>query len=165
MKKRSLAMNDAFIGGGFSASTLLDMNRDDAPDLVFRDTLAAQCFDALPSVIKIMNAAGRIVFYNRAAFQYYGPRIAWARWPHECDDLFHGDDQEARRLAREKVFRLGVGVRVDLRTIRFDYTPRWHEFDLTPLFDSRQLVAGILIRMTDIQDRRRETAAAGGLAH
>ncbi len=158
-------MNDAAIGGGLPASVMLDMNREGAPDLVSCATFATQCFDALPNVIKIMNAAGRIVFYNRAAFQYYGPRIAWARLPHECDDLFHRDDQAARRLAREKVFRLGVGVRVDLRTIRFDYTPRWHEFDHTPLFDSRQLVAGILIRMTDIQDRPRETAAPDGFAH
>ena len=76
-----------------------------------------------------------------------------ARLPHERDELFHQDDLEARTQAREKVLRHGIAVRVDLRAIRFDYEPRWHAYELTPLFDKFQLVTGILVRMTEIPDR------------
>ncbi len=148
-------MNDAATGARLSRTVLSELRHAGKPDLASCDALAAQCFDALPNPIKIMNAAEHIVFYNRAAFQYFGPRVAWARSPGECDQLFHHEDHIARRQAREKVLKHGVPLRIDLRAIRFDYVPIWHEFDLTPLFDASQKVTGVLVRMTNIEEPRR----------
>ncbi len=117
------------------------------------DRLMAQCLDALPELIEMTDARGQAVFFNRAAFQYFGPGIVW---PKEQDRLCHPDDHEARREARDKVLRRGVRARVAWRAVRFDYTPRWHLCDLTPLFDQRALVTGMLIRMTDFQDQPRD---------
>ena len=118
------------------------------------ESTLAQCFDALPSPIAMTNASGLITFYNRAAFQYYGPRIAWAKTPAERDPLFHPNDLPRRRAARDRVLRQGERVRVELRALRVDYRHRWHLFDLTPLFDAAARVFGMLIVMTDIHDTR-----------
>lgn len=115
-------------------------------------SLLAQCFDAMPSPIKTMNKTGLITFYNRAAFQYFGPRIAWARSPAERDSLFHPNDLPRRKAARERVLHHGESIRVELRAMRFDYCYRWHAFDLTPLFAAASTVSGLLVVMTDIHD-------------
>lgn len=146
-------MTGKAVGDRFPGALLSGMGRTGAPGFAACDTLTAQCLDAMPILIKIVNTMNRIVFYNRAAYQYFGPRIAWARSPPESDELFHLDDRETKRLSKEKVLRRGLAVRVDLRAIRFDYVARWHAFDATPLFDTSQMVTGMLIRMTDIQDQ------------
>lgn len=148
-------MKGMAVDNRFSGSVLSRLGHAEKPDLASCDALAAQCFDALPDPIKIMNAQGGIAFYNRAAFKYFGPRIAWAHLPHERDPLFHHEDLDVRRKARDKAFRLAVPVCVELRAIRYDYVARWHAFNITPLFDAGQTVTGVLIRMTDIENEPR----------
>ena len=123
------------------------------PDSEFWDGMMAQCLDALPVMIWVTNARGGITFYNRAAYQYHGPRIALAREAHERADLFSPEDFATKSAARARALRTGLEVRVCLRTIRYDYTSRWHAFHLTPLFGKPCMVTGLLITMTDIHDQ------------
>jgi hypothetical protein len=143
------------------AAVLSELGCPRGPALEYCDTLLAQCFDAMPYGVKVMNAAAKVVFYNRAAYEYFGPRIVWARLPHERDHLFHPDDLPARCAARERVLRDGLSVRVPVRAIRYDYTMHWYTFDLTPLFDKASMVTGALVRMSEMPDPDRCAAATG----
>lgn len=139
------------IGGDRCLAGLLsEAGRPSSPDIEFCDTVMAQCLDALPIMLWVTNVRGGITFHNRAAYQYHGPRIALGTLPYERADLFHHEDFPLKNAARERVLRTGLDVRVNLRTIRYDYTPRWHAFHLTPLFGKASMIMGLLIAMTDI---------------
>ena len=126
--------------------------------MAFCDTLMAQCFDALPVMLWVMNPKGGVIFYNRATYQYYGPGIAAALHGGQSGPLFHPHDAEAREAARRRALRTGLDVHVDLRAIRYDYMPRWHEMRLKPLFNKAPVIAGLLVTMTDIHDGREDAS-------
>jgi PAS domain S-box-containing protein len=123
--------------------------------------LMAQVLDAISDMIIVMNADGRMLFCNRAAYQFHGPGLTLAKLPHEKDCLYHQDDQGIWRTATEQVLRNGVNVKVVLRAVRYDYSPRWHAFNITPLFDKTSRAIAVLIRMTDIHDHYRPERPAG----
>lgn len=153
MVKRGLIMSTSIAEDHCLTGLLPETGGVVSPDSEFCDTMMAQCLDALPVMIWVTNARGGITFYNRAAYQYHGPRIALAREAHERADLFSPEDFVTKSAARARALRTGLEVRVCLRTIRYDYTSRWHAFHLTPLFGKPCMVTGLLITMTDIHDQ------------
>ena len=116
------------------------------------ERIMSQCLDAMPEIVLIVNRDGRSVFWNRAAHDYFGPRVAQARWPHERDALFHPDDRAARHAARHRALREGVALTLPLRAMRFDHTMHQHDFVVTPLYDSVARTVALLVISTPADD-------------
>jgi len=135
---------------------VLRVGRDEGgkPDPAVPDVVMAQCLDALPEAIFVLNPTGKTVFFNRAAYRYFGPGIDWSRSPEERDHLFHPDDRGPRREARERALKQGLRTRHSVRAVRIDYAPRWQSVELTPLFDRNAMIIGAVVRMTDIHEQR-----------
>ncbi len=152
-------MVPAFTEARAPSAVLLEPDGETGREFEVCDPLMTQCLDALPEMIMVLNAAGKVIFHNRAAFQYFGPCLAWALWPEDRRELFHANDIHTRREARETVLRHGVTARGLVRPIRYDYMPRWHTYQLTPLFDARALVTGLMVRMADIHDQHEASGA------
>lgn len=144
-------MRPSVAGERFLASWVSASGYVGSPDVDLCDTLMAQCLDALPLAIWITNAGGGIAFYNRAAYRYYGPRIALPGAP---GHLFHHDDFDTSQAAGRRAVRTGLSIGLDVRALRYDHTPFWHALHFTPLFGKTSMVNGLLTTMTGIDGPR-----------
>ena len=154
-------MSRAMTGNRFLSSLIVDVCPTSVAGIDYYEALLTQCLDALPVKINLSNADGAIAHFNRASYEYHGPRIAWSGLSYERNGLFHDDDIDVARSAQTKALRSGLSVQIELRAIRFDYLPRWHACMFTPLFNKAQSVSGVLVTMSDIHDQRTAPRSGG----
>ncbi|MEG4021525.1 PAS domain S-box protein [Microcoleus sp. S13C4] len=111
--------------------------------------------DAVPQLMWINTADGRLEFCNEHWKSYTGMRPAEFPLAAPVLQLFHPDDLPTVVATRTKAIETGESYEFECRVRRFDSTYRWHLARLVPIKDRRGQVvqwAGIGI---DIDDRKR----------
>ena len=154
-------MDNDIIGNQILRSLLSGCDVPVTGEMELCDQLAAQCLDALPVMLMVLGPRSESVFFNRAAYCYFGPQLAWVKTLAQREQLVHSDDLDAKRATLEKMRQTGQNVSVDLRVIRADYAPRWHRLHITPLFDKIARIVGSLVTAIDIHEHYRGTGVAG----
>ena len=110
--------------------------------------------DAIPQLIVAIGADGAFLYANQAVVDYTGLTTEDVR-SGSLREVFHPEDFERLRDARDAAISRGVPFEDERRVRRRDGQYRWHLIHYNPLRDE----AGNVIRWyatgTDIEDRRR----------
>src|SRR6266566_5673103 len=110
--------------------------------------------DAIPQLIVAIGADGTFLYANQAVVDYTGLTTEDVR-SGSLREVFHPEDFERLRDARDAAISRGVPFEDERRVRRRDGQYRWHLIHYNPLRDE----AGNVIRWyatgTDIEDRRR----------
>ncbi len=134
--------------------------------------------EAIPQMVWIANAEGRVEYANRRWFDYTQLAVEEATlfgW----DRLLHPEDVERTRSAWERAMQSGATFEIEHRLRRAsDGNHRWHLVRAVPLRTQTGEIANWLGTCTEIEDQKRaETATfeeqklkgigrlAGGVAH
>ncbi|MBE9167953.1 PAS domain S-box protein [Pleurocapsales cyanobacterium LEGE 06147] len=118
--------------------------------------------DAVPQLIWINDANGKVQFFNQRWQVYTG--VSLKLDVEVCDKIVHPEDLQLVFEARTKAIQILEAYEVECRLKRFDQTYRWHLARVVPFKDSRGQVLYWFGTATDIDDIKRVEAEQRFLA-
>lgn len=118
--------------------------------------------DAVPQLIWIKDANGKIQFFNRRWQVYTGvtPQLNVEVW----DEIVHPEDLQLVLATKTRAIQRGEAYEIECRLKRFDRTYRWHLARVVPFKDDRERVLYWFGTATDIEDIKRVEAEQRFLA-
>jgi len=110
--------------------------------------------DAIPQLITVIGADGIFQYANQAVLEYAGLTKEEVR-AGKFQEVFHPEDTERLRDARDAAISHGVPFEYERRVRRADGQYRWFLVQYKPLRDERGDVIRWYAAATDIDDRKR----------
>ncbi len=110
--------------------------------------------DAVAQTIIVLNPDGRVIYANRVALEYMGLSLDDVRADDFRVRVFHSDDVQRVRKAREKGLSGTVPFENEQRALGKDGKYRWFLIHYNPLLDESGKVIRWYATGTDIDDRK-----------
>jgi formate hydrogenlyase transcriptional activator len=110
--------------------------------------------DAVAQTIVVLNPDGRVTYANRVALEYMGLSLDDVRADDFRARVFHPDDMQRVREAREKGLSGTVPFENEQRALGKDGKYRWFLIRYNPLLDESGRVIRWYATGTDIEDRK-----------
>ena len=110
--------------------------------------------DLIPQTIVVLNPNGKAIYANRVALEYTGLSLDEVRADNFRDRVFHPEDIQRLREARQKGLSGTVPFENEQRVLGKDGKYRWFLIRYNPLLDERKNVLRWYATGTDIQDRK-----------
>jgi formate hydrogenlyase transcriptional activator len=110
--------------------------------------------DLIPQTIVVLNPDGKAIYANRVALEYTGLSLDEVRADNFRDRVFHPEDIQRLREARQKGLSGTVPFEDEQRALGKDGKYRWFLIRYNPLLDERKNVLRWYATGTDIQDRK-----------
>ena len=110
--------------------------------------------DAVAQTIVVLNPDGRVIYANRVALEYMGLSLDDVRADDFRARVFHPDDVQRVREAREKGLSGTVPFENEQRALGKDGKYRWFLIRYNPLVDESGKVIRWYATGTDIEDRK-----------
>jgi len=138
---------------GIRATDIEDLKRAEA-DLCQDEVELGRIVDLIPQTIVVLNPEGKAVYANRVALEYMGLSLDEVRANGFRDGMFHPEDVQRLREARQKGFSGRVPFETEERALGKNAKYRWFLVRYNPLLDERGNVVRWYATGTDIQDRK-----------
>ena len=114
--------------------------------------------DLVAQTIVVLNPAGKAIYANRVVLEYTGLSLDEVRADNFRDRVFHPEDIQSLREARQKGLSGTVPFENEQRALGKDGKYRWFLVRYNPLLDERKNVLRWYATGTDIQDRKQTEA-------
>ncbi len=124
------------------------------PKLVPDEQELRRIIDLIPQTIVVLNPDGKAIYANRVALEYTGLSLDELRADNFRDRVFHPEDIQRLREARQKGLSGTVPFENEQRALGKDGKYRWFLIRYNPLLDERKNVLRWYATGTDIQDRK-----------
>jgi formate hydrogenlyase transcriptional activator len=124
------------------------------PNLLPDEQELRRIIDLIPQTIVVLNPNGRAIYANRVALEYTGLSLDELRADNFRDRVFHPEDLQRLREARQKGLSGTVPFENEQRALGKDGKYRWFLIRYNPLLDERKNVLRWYATGTDIQDRK-----------
>jgi PAS domain S-box-containing protein len=124
------------------------------PKLLPDEQELQRIFDLIPQTIVVLNPNGKAIYANRVALEYTGLSLHEVRADNFRDRVFHPEDIQRLREARQKGLSGTVPFENEQRALGKDGQYRWFLIRYNPLLDERKNVLRWYATGTDIQDRK-----------
>src|SRR5438874_1683423 len=111
--------------------------------------------DAIPQAIIVLSPEGRPLYTNRAALEYTGLSLEKLRAEDYRARIFHPEDLERLREARQSALSRPVPFSHEQRALGKDGRYRWFLICYNPLLDADGRIVRWYATGTDIDDRKR----------
>src|SRR6266404_4741369 len=111
--------------------------------------------DAIPQAIIVLSPEGRPLYTNRAALEYTGLSLEEVRAEDYRARIFHPEDLERLREARQSTLSRPVPFSHEQRALGKDGRYRWFLICYNPLLDADGRIVRWYATGTDIDDRKR----------
>jgi len=111
--------------------------------------------DAIPQAIIVLSPEGRPLYTNRAALEYTGLSLEEVRAEDYRARIFHPEDLERLREARQSALSRPVPFSHEQRALGKDGRYRWFFICYNPLLDGEGRIVRWYATGTDIDDRKR----------
>jgi PAS domain S-box-containing protein len=146
VKKWPTVEIEGFVRAVVSADTAVGMARAETADRII---------DAMPHCIMVLSAEGRALDANLVTLAYTGLSLEEVQSDAWRARIFHPDDVERLRYARQRALARGVPFENEQRVRRKDGQYRWFLIQYNPLRDDDGNVVRWYATGTDIEDRKR----------
>jgi formate hydrogenlyase transcriptional activator len=110
--------------------------------------------DLIAQTIVVLNPAGKAIYANRVTLEYTGLSLDEVRADNFRDRVFHPEDIQRLREARDKGLSGAVPFENEQRALGKDGKYRWFLVRYNPLLDEKGNVLRWYATGTDIQDRK-----------
>ena len=110
--------------------------------------------DLIPQTIVVLNPNGKAIYANHVALEYTGLSLDEVRADNFRDRVFHPEDIQRLREARQNGLSGTVPFENEQRALGKDGKYRWFLIRYNPLLDERKNVLRWYATGTDIQDRK-----------
>jgi len=124
------------------------------PKLLPDEQELRRIIDLIPQTIVVLNPDGKAIYANRVALEYTGLSLDELRADNFRDRVFHPEDIQRLREARQKGLSGTVPFENEQRALSKDGKYRWFLIRYNPLLDERKNVLRWYATGTDIQDRK-----------
>ena len=124
------------------------------PKLLPDEQELRRIIDLIPQTIVVLNPDGKAIYANRVALEYTGLSLDELRADNFRDRVFHPEDIQRLRKARQKGLSGTVPFENEQRALGKDGKYRWFLIRYNPLLDERKNVLRWYATGTDIQDRK-----------
>src|ERR1700732_3171782 len=124
------------------------------PKLLPDEQELRRIIDLIPQTIVVLNPSGKAIYANRVALEYTGLSLDEVRADNFRDRVFHPEDIQRLREARQKGLSGTVPFETEQRALGKDGKYRWFLIRYNPLLDERKNVLRWYATGTDIQDRK-----------
>jgi formate hydrogenlyase transcriptional activator len=124
------------------------------PKLLPDEQELRRIIDLIPQTIVVLNPDGKAIYANRVALEYTGLSLDELRADNFRDRVFHPEDIQRLREARQKGLSGTVPFENEQRALGKDGKYRWFLIRYNPLLDERKNVLRWYATGTDIQDRK-----------
>jgi formate hydrogenlyase transcriptional activator len=138
---------------GIRATDIGDLKRAEAV-LCQDEVELGRIVDLIPQTIVVLNPEGKAVYANRVALEYMGLSLDEVRADGFRERVFHPEDVQRLREARQKGFSGTVPFENEQRALGKNGKYRWFLIRYNPLLDERGNVVRWYATGTDIQDRK-----------
>jgi PAS domain S-box-containing protein len=113
-----------------------------------------QLIDVVPQYMCVDGTDGNVVYANDRLLDYFGITLEEAQANNFRARVFHPEDLDRVRLAREDAISRGVSWEVEARIRRKDGQYRWFIIRFNPLRDEQGNIIRWYAAGTDIEDRK-----------
>src|SRR6516162_9982983 len=113
-----------------------------------------QLIDIVPQYMCVDGADGNVLYANDRLLDYFGLTLEEAQASNFRTRVFHPEDLDRLRLAREDAISRGVSWEVEARILRKDGQYRWFLIRFNPLRDEQGNIVRWYAAGTDIEDRK-----------
>ncbi|MGC1298563.1 MAG: PAS domain S-box protein, partial [Alloacidobacterium sp.] len=124
------------------------------PNLLPDEQELRRIIDLIPQTIVVLNPNGKAIYANRVALEYTGLSLDEVRTDNFRDRVFHTEDIQRLREARQKGLSGTVPFENEQRALGKDGKYRWFLIRYNPLLDERGNALRWYATGTDIQDRK-----------
>ncbi len=124
------------------------------PKLLQDEQELRRIIDLIPQTIVVLNPDGTAIYANRVALEYTGLSLDEVRADNFRDRVFHPEDVQRFREARQKSLSGTVPFENEQRVLGKNGKYRWFLIRYNPLLDERRNVLRWYATGTDIQDRK-----------
>jgi len=118
-----------------------------------------QLIDVVPQYMCVDRTDGSVLYANDRLLDYFGLTLEEAQANDFRTRVFHPEDLDRARLAREDAIARGVSWEVEARILRKDGQYRWFLIRFNPLRDEQGNIVRWYAAGTDIEDRKQEERA------
>src|SRR5580704_8702963 len=127
---------------------------DGQPKLLPDEQELRRIVDLIPQTIVVLNPDGKAIYANRVTLEYTGLSLDEVRADSFRDRVFHPEDVQRLRGARQKGLSGTVPFENEQRALGKNGKYRWFLIRYNPLLDERGNVLRWYATGTDIQDRK-----------
>src|SRR6516225_2065718 len=113
-----------------------------------------QLIDVVPQYMCVDGTDGNVLYANDRLLDYFGLTLEEAQASNFRTRVFHPEDLDRVRLAREDAISRGVSWEVEARILRKDGQYRWFLIRFNPLRDEQGNIVRWYAAGTDIEDRK-----------
>jgi PAS domain S-box-containing protein len=113
-----------------------------------------QLIDVVPQYMCVDGTDGNVLYANDRLLDYFGITLEEAQANNFRARVFHPEDMDRVRLAREDAISRGVSWEVEARILRKDGQYRWFLIRFNPLRDEQGNIVRWYAAGTDIEDRK-----------
>jgi len=113
-----------------------------------------QLIDVVPQYMCVDGTDGNVLYANDRLLDYLGLTLEEAQANNFRTRVFHPEDLDRARLAREDAISQGVSWEVEARILRKDGQYRWFLIRFNPLRDEQGNIIRWYAAGTDIEDRK-----------
>src|SRR6516225_8381038 len=113
-----------------------------------------QLIDVVPQYMCVDRTDGSVLYANDRLLDYFGLTLEEAQANDFRTRVFHPEDLDRVRLAREDAISRGVSWEVEARILRKDGQYRWFLIRFNPLRDEQGNIVRWYAAGTDIEDRK-----------
>ena len=113
-----------------------------------------QLIDVVPQYMCVDGTEGNVLYANDRLLDYFGLTLEEAQADNFRTRVFHPEDLDRVRLAREDAISRGVSWEVEARILRKDGQYRWFLIRFNPLRDEHGEIVRWYAAGTDIEDRK-----------
>jgi len=113
-----------------------------------------QLIDVVPQYMCVDGTDGNVLYANDRLLDYFGLTLEEAQANNFRTRVFHPEDLDRVRLAREEAISRGVGWEAEARILRKDGQYRWFLIRFNPLRDEQGNIVRWYAAGTDIEDRK-----------
>src|SRR6516164_1447946 len=113
-----------------------------------------QLIDVVPQYMCVDGTDGNVLYANDRLLDYFGITLEEAQADDFRTRVFHPEDLDRVRLAREDAISRGVSWEVEARILRKDGQYRWFLIRFNPLRDEQGNIVRWYAAGTDIEDRK-----------
>src|SRR5260370_24050232 len=124
------------------------------PKLLPDEQELRRIIDLIPQTIVVLNPDGTAIYANRVALEYTGLSLDEVRADNFRDRVFHPEDVQRFREARQKSLSGTVPFENEQRVLGKNGKYRWFLIRYNPLLDERRNGLRWYATGTDIQDRK-----------
>src|SRR5260370_20635404 len=124
------------------------------PKLLQDEQELRRIIDLIPQTIVVLNPDGTAIYANRVALEYTGLSLDEVRADNFRDRVFHPEDVQRFREARQKSLSGTVPFENEQRVLGKNGKYRWFLIRYNPLLDERRNGLRWYATGTDIQDRK-----------